>query len=64
MSTYNNEPKQTMWEMWFITSVVLLLGTLFIGTIEGSVEMFPHFNIWLTIVFINFCVSLGYGIKN
>ena len=61
MSIYPNDPKQTIWEMWFITSIILFVNTIFIGTTEGSVQMFPHFDVWLGIVFLNlvFCVFNG-----
>lgn len=61
MSTYPNDPKQTMWEAWFITSIILFLGTIFIGTTPGSVQMFPNFDIWLGIIFVNlvFCAFIG-----
>jgi len=32
MSTYSNEPQQTKWEIWFITSVILFLSMMLWGT--------------------------------
>lgn len=61
--TYNNDPKQTMWETWFVSSVIILMATLFVGTLEGSRIIFPNWDIFAIVVFINFCVSLGYGMK-
>lgn len=61
--TYNNEPKQTMWEIWFTISVILLLSTIVIGTFENSRIEYPNWPYWAIITFINFCISLGYGMK-
>jgi len=33
MSTFNNTPKQTMWEIWFTSAVAILLILLFTGTV-------------------------------
>jgi len=63
MSTYSNDPKQTMWEMWFVTSVIVFLATMFVGTIEGSVQMFPHFDMWLGLVFLNLVFCIFNGLK-
>ena len=62
MSTYNNEPRQTIWELWFVTSVILFIASVFIGTTPGSVQMFPHFDMWLGVVFVNLiaCITVGY----
>jgi len=61
MSTYNNEPKQTLWEAWFVTSVVLFLGTMFVGTCSGSVQLFPNYDMWLGVTVANLvmCVIIG-----
>lgn len=61
MSTYNNDPKQTMWETWFIISVILFITSFCIGTLENSVQMFPNFRIWFGISCINliYCVHIG-----
>lgn len=63
MLNNNNDSKQTMWEMWFVTSVVGVLSTIFLGSLDGSVEMFPNYPYWASAVMINFLVCLYYGCK-
>lgn len=61
--TNNNDPKQTIWEIWFVTATVILMATIFIGTLEGSRIIFPHWDIFASVAFLNFCIALGYGMK-
>ena len=58
-----DKPQQTKWEIWFVTSVIIIMGMIFIGTLDNSKEAFPNYLIWLGLVFINLCVSIGYGLK-
>lgn len=61
MSTYNNEPKQTLWEAWFVSSVILFLGTMFVGTCTNNVKVFPNYDMFLGVVVANLfmCVLIG-----
>lgn len=61
MSTYNNEPKQTLWEAWFVSSVTLFLGTMFVGTCSGKVHLFPNYDMFLGVVVANLfmCILIG-----
>lgn len=63
MSANNNNSKQTMWETWFVTSVIIIMGMIFIGTLDNSKEAFPNYLLWLGVAFTNLCVAIGYGFR-
>lgn len=61
MSTYSNDPQQNMWEMWFITSVILLLSAGFWETI-GNVQDLPVYYDALalaTLINLIYCIYIG-----
>lgn len=62
MTTNNNEPNQTLWEMWFISSVIIMISLLIIGTTDGSKEFVPNFPYYITLSTINLmiCIIIGY----
>lgn len=62
MNTYS-DTKQTMWETWFVLSFVIIISYIFVGTIEGSQDMFPNWYIFATIVMFNFILCLHKGFK-
>ena len=64
MTTYSNHPQQNKWEIWFIISVILFLGTVIVGTCTGSVQMFPRFDMWLGLVIANLTICVIVGCKN
>jgi hypothetical protein len=56
--------KQSTWEAWFIVSIIASSSLFFVGTIEGSRDMFPNF-LWAFIPsIINLAVCLYYGLKH
>lgn len=61
MSTYSNDPQQNMWEMWFITSIILLLSTMFWGT-NSNVEDLPVYYdslAFATVINLIYCIYIG-----
>lgn len=55
------DSKQTIWETWFIISLVLLFVMLFIGTIENSKTIFPNWPYFAGVVIINLVLCLIKG---
>lgn len=55
--------KQTMWEYWFVASVILFLGSFFLGTLEGSKTFLPNWPYAMGLVTINLITCLYYGLK-
>lgn len=55
--------KQTMWEYWFVISIILFLGSFFIGTLEGSKTFLPNWIYAMGLVTINLMTCLYYGLK-
>lgn len=55
--------KQSIWEAWFISSVGISFGLFMIGTLPGSVEVFPTFLWYFIPSIINLAVCLYYGTK-
>jgi lipopolysaccharide export LptBFGC system permease protein LptF len=55
--------KQSIWEVWFISSVGIFLGLFMIGTLPGSVEVFPTFLWYFIPSIINLAVCLYIGTK-
>lgn len=60
MSTYSNEPQQTKWEIWFITSVILFISMIIWGTI--AVELPVIYDGLLFAIFVNliYCIYKGF----
>lgn len=63
MKKVSEESKQTMWEMWFVASVVIFLAYLFVGTLENSQIMFPNWLPFMLIACVNFLFCIYYGLK-
>ena len=59
----SEETKQTMWETWFVASVIIFLAYLFVGTSEGSKIMFPNWLTFMLISMVNLIICIFYGIK-
>ena len=59
--TSNNNPKYTMWEAWFTSSLIVLLLSIAAGTLENSRAIFPYWDIWMTAVCINFVIAVITG---
>lgn len=63
MSTFNNNPRQTIWEMWFVSSIIILLTLLFTGTvIEDLCDNQMYINL-LIVAFINTLSAIIVGLK-
>lgn len=63
MSTYSNEPQQTKWEIWFVTSVILFLSMLFWGTIGNTDNLPVIYDGLLVAAFVNLIYCITVGIK-
>ena len=55
------DQNQTAWEMWFVSSCIIFLCYTFVGTIQGSKEVFPNWIVFYIISIINLiaCVIVG-----
>jgi uncharacterized membrane protein len=55
------ESKQTMWETWFVISVILCGVMIFTGTLEYSKLVFPNWPYFAVIVIANlvYCLKVG-----
>lgn len=62
-SNLSEEAQQTMWETWFVASIILFLGSFFIGTLEGSKTFLPNWIYAMSLVTINLMTCLYYGLK-
>jgi len=56
------DAKQSMWESWFVLSIIFFIGIFFICTLEGSGEVkeLPYF---LGVSIINLIICLFYGTR-
>jgi len=55
--------KQKVWEVWFISSIIVLGSLFFVGTLPGSVDAFPYF-LWVFIPsMFNLAICIYYGTK-
>lgn len=63
MSKYSNEPQQTKWEIWFVTSVILFLSILFWGTIGNTDNLPVIYDGLLLATFVNLIYCITVGIK-
>jgi len=61
MSTYSNEPQQTKWEIWFVTSIILFISMMLWGTCENSQNLPIIYNglLLATLVNLVYCVYEG-----
>jgi uncharacterized membrane protein YbhN (UPF0104 family) len=64
MKTFNNNPNQTIWEIWFVSAIIILLTLLFIGTvIEELCDNQMYINL-LIIAFINTISAIIIGLNS
>jgi hypothetical protein len=54
---------EILWSGWFTISIIVFLGYLYIGTLEGSKEAFPNWPYYTGIVIINLIICTIIGIK-
>lgn len=59
--TYDDK-KQVSWEIWFIISCILEAVYIFVGTLDYSVEYFPNWWIFATVVTVNLVACIIYGV--
>lgn len=58
--TYSDS-KQTMWETWFVTSLVLVIVLFILGLMESSKEFIPEWPYIFGLVVANLCYCLFIG---
>ena len=54
---------QTLWEAWFVSSILIFAMYFFVGTLDGSMDMFPNWLPFFVISFINLITCLYVGSK-
>lgn len=59
----SEDSKQTIWEAWFVASVIIFLAYLFVGTLDGSIAFFPNWPYFFGLSLINLVICLYYGFK-
>ena len=59
MSTYSNEPQQNQWELYFITSIVLLFIIIIWGINDTGPPIIYDGLLLLTIVNLWYCIYVG-----
>lgn len=60
-SKQSEESRQTMWEMWFVASVIILLAYLFVGTLEGSKTFLPNWLPFMLLSMVNLIICIYKG---
>ena len=63
MKTDKDNSKQTMWETWFVTSLVLVIVLFILGLMESSKEFLPEWPYIFGLVIANLCYCLFIGNK-
>jgi hypothetical protein len=59
----SEQAKQTMWETWFVASVVIFLAYFFVGTLENSIQDFPNWLPFMLASCVNLIICIYYGCK-
>ena len=57
------EVQQTMWETWFVASVIIILAFLFVGTLDNSINTYPNWIYYFSIACLNLSICLYYGFR-
>ena len=63
MSTYSNNPKQSMWETWFVASVIVFLSIIFWRTHYNNEQLPMYYDELLLTTFVNLIYCLTIGLK-
>lgn len=64
MKTFNNNPKQTAWEVWFTSAIATLLILLFIGiVIEELCDNIIYITL-LIVAFVNTICAIIVGLNS
>lgn len=59
----NRDYKQAMWEIWFVSSIIIVLGYLFVGVLEGSKYLFPNWPYFTTMAMFNLIICILVGTR-
>jgi len=59
----SEQSKQTMWETWFVASIIIFFAYFFVGTLEGSRTAFPNLLPFMLASCINLIICIYYGVK-
>ena len=59
----SEDSKQTIWEAWFVASVIIFLAYLFVGTLDNSIKSFPNWPYFFGLSLTNLVICLYYGFK-
>jgi hypothetical protein len=59
----SEQAKQTMWEIWFVASIVIFFAYFFVGTLENSRIDFPNWLPFMLIACVNLVICIYYGCK-
>lgn len=60
---YKTMKNQTLWETWFVSSVIIFLAYFFVGTLDGSRDTFPNWLPFFLVSVINLIACLYIGNK-
>ena len=55
--------KQSIWEYYFLAALIAFFALFFIGTIEGSKELWPEWPHYFAFTTINLLISIVIGLK-
>jgi len=53
-----------IWEKWLYVSIVWFIGMFLVGTMLGSVQVFPNWDLGFLICCINLLACIGVGLKS
>ncbi len=63
MSTYSNEPQQNMWEIWFLTSLILLFSIIIWGYNVKELPVIYDALLFLAFTNLMYCIITGFKTK-
>ena len=63
MPTHSNEPNQSMWETWFVASIIVFLSIIFWGTHCNNEQLPIYYDALLLTTFVNLIYCLYTGLK-
>lgn len=53
--------KDSLWDFWFVTSLLLEVSVIITGSLERSIDLFPNWDVfaWLFTINLICCVFVG-----
>jgi hypothetical protein len=54
---------ETIWETWFVASIVIFFAYLFVGTLPNSLDQFPNWLPFFIASIVNLSICIYYGVK-